>query len=1783
MKKLLYLIALYLLFSNTYLLAQCDLNQEYIALRALYLSTDGDNWTDKTGWLTEAEFDTNPTMPAGTDVDTWYGVTTDGEGCVTCIDLDGIDGCSSLGIIGNNLVGILPSELGSLDNLQWLYLDNNQLTSIPPEIGNLDNLQTLELRGNELMSIPPEIGNLDNLEWLQLYANQLTSIPPEIGNLNNLQVLFLDFNQLTSIPPEIGNLNNLQALFLNVNQLTSIPPEIGNLDNLQSLSLDVNELTIIPPEIGNLDNLQWLSLPYNQLMSIPPEIGNLDNLQSLYLHDNELTSIPPEIGNLDNLQVLWLNSNSLTFEDIISSFDEINTTIQQNATESWHTYIYAPQDSIGTDTTLTLTTGDSYTIDLIVDDTVTTSTYQWYKDDIPYTTTTTNKLPFNNIQPSDVGTYTCEVTNPIAPDLTLYSRPVTLVVEEAVSDCQAQDYLALRALYLSTDGDNWTDTTGWFSRDEFIANDTMPAGTDVGTWYGVTTDMNGCVTCIDMDGEDGCGSTSDNGNNLVGMIPPELGDLSELIHLRLDSNSLSGNIPLQLGGLENLESLILSNNQLTGSIPFELGNLTNLTRLHFRHNELTGSIPPELGGLENLESLVLSNNQLTGSIPFQLGDLVNLKSLALSNNQLTGIIPPELGNLVNLELLHLGSDTLGGNMLSGSIPHELGNLTNLTWLHFRYNELTGSIPPELGNLVNLVNLWLSSNQLSGSIPPELGNLENLRQLHLFGNQLTCNIPPELGKLTNLIQFLLSDNNLCGTVPPELANLDNLTHFAIHTSNTYDCYAPALQDLCNVGTIYANSEWHVFCDFLNPPECPSITPLTLTATNTPPSCNNNDGSITLQVSGGMCDYKYAWSNGLDSIHNQNGLAEGTYFVTITDCLDSMIIDSVELQQTNIEFDNIIPIDANCHGDNTGAIHIETTGDAPPFTFVIEGNNSIQETATVSSNTHTFTGLSAGMYNVTVTDNLGCTNDTSGIMVSESPPLVVVIDSTSETLCIGESTNLSVSGASTYEWTPATGLNATDIPNPIATPTTTTTYIVNGYTLTNLIFNGDFEQGDIGFTSEYIPESPPNDGWFAQGHYIVGNDPSLALTYWPSCSDNTTTGMGNMMIVDGHTIPNQSIWCQTVSVTPDTDYDFSAWAATIEAGNPAILELSINDESQGIPLTLTNTTCNWQEFSASWNSGANTTAHICLFNQEINSAGNDFALDDITFTTSCSVTESITIYVSELTATTTQVNVSCFGGNDGLIDLTVANGVEPYTFDWDNDGTGDNDPEDLTNLSAGTYSVIITDANGCTQTSSATITQDVQPPPPTIECYESTTFNTTTCVWDITGTQPTEPSTACYETANFNDLTCEWDITGEQDPMPTDLECYETATFNEVTCVWDITGEQDPMPTNLECWETTTFNTTTCVWDITGTQPPQPTTECYETTTFNDVTCIWDVTGVQDFELTSTSTDASCENADGTATVTASGGTPPYTYQWDDINTQTDSMATDLPAGSYNVTVTDVNNCIAIENITIDDSDMPITTPTSTDATCGASDGTAEVTPTSGTMPYTYLWSDGQTTALAIGLSAGTYTITITDANQCTAIIDAEVAEAATLPQICDDGNPCTIDDIRIVLAADSSVVCEPCMGILDTSSCHPDCVSTEPCDDGEICTVDDTATIAADGTTCQCTGVFVSEEEQPIDVPPGITPYVPDGKNDKLVIADFNSNEFIVRRMTIYNRAGQVVYDKKIEGMSPFWSEGDWWDGTCNIGSYNGELLPKATYYYTIEYGTECLTGGYSQKGSVFIL
>ena len=195
------------------------------------------------------------------------------------------------------------------------------------------------------------------------------------------------------------------------------------------------------------------------------------------------------------------------------------------------------------------------------------------------------------------------------------------------------DRAALAALYDAADGPRWRYSTNWLSDEP------------LDTWYGVTTDVSGRVTRLDL---------SDNG--------------------------LNGEIPAELARLSSLRALFLGGNRLRGHIPPELGTLPDLVWLGLGFNQLSGHIPPELGGLPYLKWLLLYGNELTGSIPAELGGWSNLEWLDLGLNRLSGKIPAELGNAYGLRELNLD-----GNRLSGEIPRELGNLRGVPRVNLRDN------------------------------------------------------------------------------------------------------------------------------------------------------------------------------------------------------------------------------------------------------------------------------------------------------------------------------------------------------------------------------------------------------------------------------------------------------------------------------------------------------------------------------------------------------------------------------------------------------------------------------------------------------------------------------------------------------------------------------------------------------------------------------------------------------------------------------------------------------------------------------------------------------------------------------------------------------------------------------------------------------------------------------------------------------------------------------------------------------------------------------------------
>ena len=231
-----------------------------------------------------------------------------------------------------------------------------------------------------------------------------------------------------------------------------------------------------------------------------------------------------------------------------------------------------------------------------------------------------------------------------------------------IGDLLEVNKVALIALYNATNGGNWINNDNWCS-DKPITE-----------WYGIR--LNGSDFILDL-----------SHNNLLGILPNEIGNLTMFKEIYLHGNNLQGTIPPSIGNLANLELLIITG-VFSGALPSEIGNLSKLGHLHVEG--LIGNIPNEIGELHDLEFLQLDNCNFDGGIPTTIGKLQNLKELSICHSNLSGEIPKELGNISKLEWLGLTF-----NQLTGGIPKELSSLQNLNYIDIRENRLAGRIPSEI--------------------------------------------------------------------------------------------------------------------------------------------------------------------------------------------------------------------------------------------------------------------------------------------------------------------------------------------------------------------------------------------------------------------------------------------------------------------------------------------------------------------------------------------------------------------------------------------------------------------------------------------------------------------------------------------------------------------------------------------------------------------------------------------------------------------------------------------------------------------------------------------------------------------------------------------------------------------------------------------------------------------------------------------------------------------------------------------------------------------------------
>nr|XP_017185594.2 probable LRR receptor-like serine/threonine-protein kinase At3g47570 [Malus domestica] len=259
---------------------------------------------------------------------------------------------------------------------------------------------------------------------------------------------------------------------------------------------------------------------------------------------------------------------------------------------------------------------------------------------------------------------------------------------------------------------------------------------------------------------------------LVGSIPPSIGNLTCLIEISLGINKFHGEIPQELGRLRTLESLNLSFNSLGGKIPTNMSHCTQLRFFDLLSNKFIGSIPSQLSSWLSLTVLQLGGNNLSGTIPCWIGNFSSLRSLRLGSNNFQGSIPNEFAHITTLKIFIVGE-----NNLSGMFPSSIYNISSIYKLSVARNQLHGQLPPNLGILFpNLVAFYCGNNNFTGNIPVSLSNASRLQLIDFSTNDFTGAVPGEsLGSLRSLIKLSFDENRLGNGKFGDMSFLNFLTN------------------------------------------------------------------------------------------------------------------------------------------------------------------------------------------------------------------------------------------------------------------------------------------------------------------------------------------------------------------------------------------------------------------------------------------------------------------------------------------------------------------------------------------------------------------------------------------------------------------------------------------------------------------------------------------------------------------------------------------------------------------------------------------------------------------------------------------------------------------------------------------------------------------------------------------------------------------------------------------------------------------------------------------------
>jgi large repetitive protein len=759
--------------------------------------------------------------------------------------------------------------------------------------------------------------------------------------------------------------------------------------------------------------------------------------------------------------------------------------------------------------------------------------------------------------------------------------------------------------------------------------------------------------------------------------------------------------------------------------------------------------------------------------------------------------------------------------------------------------------------------------------------------------------------------------------------------------------------------------------------------TITMGSTPVLCNGgSNGTATATVTGGFTPVTYSWNTTpVQTTATATGLIAGSYTVTVTDNIGCFNTATVTVTQpfplsSNTQQDNVL-----CNGGSSGSAFVQVFGGTLPYSYLWSPSGSTAATAS---------GLADGTHTVTITDGNGCTHQSS-VVISQPPALALTVTNTPVS-CFGGS-NGTATATVTGGTTPYTYLWSNSSTGQIATG-----LIAGTYNLTVTDLNGCQITGSTTITEPTALIASVNTTNVTCFSFANGTASAVVSGGTPGYTYNWNPGTGssvNSLAPGSYTVVISDLnSCQTFvpfTITQPTQLTLALATNTPVScfgGSDGTASVAANGGTPG--------------YTYSWSPNVGTTSAVTNLSAATYTA-------TVTDSNNCTAQASAIILqpLAPLSASSAITNVTCFNGADGGVIVSPSGGTSGYTILWTHNGSTSFTES---GFPAGTFNYIVTDANGCTFNGSATVTQ---PLPINLSTSSTnatcglpngsatvtatggaggysynwspnvTTSNTVSGIaalhYDIIVTDAAGCTNSTY--VDVNDLTSAVAIFTN----PNDISCYGgsdgsvtvvvTSGNPTFTYLWSPSGSTSTTPTNLQAGIHTVQIT-----DVNGCQS-------YFTVSLSQPDSL---------SVVLTSTPVSCfGGSDGTATAFATGGTPGYGYSWSPA-AGAGSTGTGFPAGNATVTVTDTEGCTKSATIAITQptaSSVAITG--STPVSCfGGNNGTATALASGGTAGYTYSWSPGGMAGPnATGLSMGSYMVTSTDANGCTATNSVTITQPA----------------------------------------------------------------------------------------------------------------------------------------------------------------------------------------------